>query len=82
MAIRTTVAANFGTKRNPAVKNIRFVATAKKVTVSAKDLPKIVIRQDEQGGFVALVNNGKRKTPTFFAKNPEVAYKRAVRASW
>jgi hypothetical protein len=81
MAITTTVSANFGTKKNPDVRNIKFKAFKKSVRVTVKGMPTLAVYPSEQAGFVVMIA-GKAASGLVTAKTPEAAYKKAVKAFW
>jgi hypothetical protein len=74
------VQANFGTKKNPDVRTIKFKTIKGQVIVTVKGMPELGIVTE--GKRVIAYMDGEATTYCVSAKTPEAAYKKAVKAFW
>jgi len=67
------------------VQTIRFVAGPKRVIVTGKGLPKIIVSGNSDEGFTAVCRPNPKKPAlavTSVAKTADLAYSRSVKANW
>jgi hypothetical protein len=58
--------------------DVKFAATRRQVIASTPGLPKIMVRQDEQGTFVAIAKHHI----VGVGVTPELAFRRAANRTW
>ena len=66
------------------IRNVRFVAIRRSVTITCKGKQTLRVVQTENGKFCCfpLGNSDNTFDPVLVGKTPEQAYKRAVREYW